>query len=61
MLKKLLRSAVGQAILSWLIARVIKFVGGSIRWETIRPEVRDRLVTGDLAPVVGVFWHNSAA
>lgn len=58
MLKKLLRSAVGQAILSWLIARVIKFVGGSIRWETIRPEVRDRLVTGDLAPVVGVFWHN---
>jgi lysophospholipid acyltransferase (LPLAT)-like uncharacterized protein len=57
MLKKLLRSEIGQAVLSWLIVQIISLTGKSIRWEHINVEVRDRFAD-ELAPAVGVFWHN---
>ena len=57
MLKKILRSEIGQAVLSWLIAQLIHWTGKSIRWETVRPEIAERMLR-TTEPRIGVFWHN---
>jgi lysophospholipid acyltransferase (LPLAT)-like uncharacterized protein len=57
MLKRLLRSKAGQAVASWVLARLIQLTGWSIRWE--RPSTEGAaLVQAPDQPVIAVFWHS---
>lgn len=57
MLKRFLRSEIGQASASWLIATVIRFIGWSTRWEILRRDIHDPIMA-DPSGKIGVFWHN---
>lgn len=57
MLKRVLRSEIGQRILSWILARYIQFTAWSIRWERPDPKVIP-LVNDPDQPVIAIFWHS---
>ena len=57
MLKRMLRSEAGQAILSWVLAVFIQLTAWSIRWE--RPRTAgSSLVDAPDQPIIAVFWHS---
>lgn len=55
MLKKILRSAFGQNLASFLIANLIRFTARSTRWTVIRPDIGDQFMSGEAT--IGIFWH----
>jgi len=57
MLKRMLRSEIGQRVLSWILARFIQFTAWSIRWE--KPDAAGAPLLHALdQPVIAVFWHS---
>ena len=57
MLKRVLRSGIGQAVLGWSIATIIRFTEWSTRWQSIQPEsTRSILASG--RPILLIFWHS---
>ena len=57
MLKRMLRSEAGQAILSWILAKFIQLTAWSIRWE--KPSTTgSSIVNAPDQPVIAVFWHS---
>ena len=57
MLKRMLRSEVGQSILSWILARYIHLTAWSIRWERPAPDSIPLIHAPD-QPIIAVFWHS---
>jgi lysophospholipid acyltransferase (LPLAT)-like uncharacterized protein len=57
MLKRMLRSEAGQAVLSWILARFIQLTAWSIRWE--RPPTDGSAVVHEPdQPLIAIFWHS---
>ena len=57
MLKRLLRSEIGQGVLSWLLAHFIRLTARSIRWEMPNPVHRAAAYDPDV-PIIAIFWHS---
>ena len=57
MWRRLRRSEKGQALASWLIACLIRWIAKTIRWEVMIPiETSKTLESG--RPIILIFWHN---
>lgn len=57
MLKRLLRSAFGRELASWVLAWTIRAIAWTIRWRTVNPEY-ERSAVSEGGPVIVAFWHN---
>jgi lysophospholipid acyltransferase (LPLAT)-like uncharacterized protein len=57
MLKRMLRSEIGQRLLGWILARFIQLTAWSINWEGPNAEVAPQ-VRAPGQPVIAVFWHS---
>jgi lysophospholipid acyltransferase (LPLAT)-like uncharacterized protein len=57
MLKRMLRSKVGQHVVSWILAKCILLTAWSIRWEKQLPEAAPLVHALD-QPIIAVFWHS---
>jgi lysophospholipid acyltransferase (LPLAT)-like uncharacterized protein len=57
MLKRMLRSEVGQTLLSWILAKYIQLNAWSIRWDRPMLDAAPLIHAPD-QPVIAVFWHS---
>jgi lysophospholipid acyltransferase (LPLAT)-like uncharacterized protein len=57
MLKRMLRSETGSAVLSWVLAKFIWLTERSIRWQMATPVFHAKATEFD-QPIIAVFWHS---
>jgi lysophospholipid acyltransferase (LPLAT)-like uncharacterized protein len=57
MLKRMLRSETGSAVVSWLLAKFIWLTERSIRWQMATPVFHAKATELD-QPIIAVFWHS---
>ncbi|MDA0341243.1 MAG: lysophospholipid acyltransferase family protein [Proteobacteria bacterium] len=57
MLKRMLRSEAGSAVVSWVLAKYIWLTARSIRWRMATPEAHAKATEPD-QPIIAVFWHS---
>lgn len=57
LLKRLLRTKIGQEVASRLLAALVWGLARTIRWKTINPEIADTAFQNE-KPIIGAFWHN---
>jgi lysophospholipid acyltransferase (LPLAT)-like uncharacterized protein len=57
MLKRMLRSETGEAVVSWVLAKFIWLTGLSIRWQMATPAFHAK-ATEFNQPIIAVFWHS---
>jgi lysophospholipid acyltransferase (LPLAT)-like uncharacterized protein len=57
MLKRMLRSETGSAVVSWALAKFIWLTARSIRWQMATPAFHAK-ATKLNQPIIAVFWHS---
>ena len=60
MIKRISKTKLGQIIIAFVIATIIKLLSSSIRWKTLNEKNKDNVLKSH-DPIIVVFWHERIA